>query len=163
MADINKTVALRFENGGTLSIVTDPGGVPVTEEVFNILAGSLQWTPGFREPIPQNDRGIHGDVVPGDDRDTAVQFTIRVTGDTFETLNLYERIKPIYAGGIIVKFALVFTLPDSRGAATGKKVTFGACYMADSGAYQAQPGAAFDQYVVQLVDAEPEPLIEDLP
>lgn len=131
MPDVNANVR-RFENGGTLEI--NDG---TARNVLNIVAGSLEWTPAFRERIVFKDRGAIQTPKLGDDMPSEVSCTVR-TGKFAGATELYAILMAAGTGDAPKLFATTtIKIPDSRGAVTGESLTWTNAWLAEAPTYKA--------------------------
>lgn len=142
MANINAGQERKFENGGAIIIGAD--------NVLKVREGTVRWTWGGRQPMPQMDRGVLGNVLEGNDYRGTLEFSIKYTGGitASEVVGLF-----LGAGtaGITKQQNVKVRIADHRGATTGEEFTFDNCFLAEGGLdYQAASGLEVDFLTLRL-------------
>lgn len=135
MPDVNASFR-RFENGGTLEI--NDG---TARNVLNIVAGSLEWTPAFRERIYTKDRGTYNDPMLGDNTLSEITFRVR-TGKFAASNEIYAILMQAGTGDAPKLFATTTVkIPDSKGAITGESLTWSNAWLAEPPRFASSAGS----------------------
>lgn len=144
MPDRNIGDVIRFENGGSILVGSDP--------LINVRSGTLKLKiPGY-EPIPHKDRGVLIDVYAGDERACMAEFDLAYTSP-YDASGIFAVMmgaltagimKNRIAGGKLFTFDMTVRFPDGPEATTGDQYLFNKCYLADGFAVETNSGADFD-------------------
>jgi hypothetical protein len=161
MANVNSQTPVRFEAGGKVLFGTD--------ELKNIVEGSLSFEIGGLEAVGNMDRGALTDVVAGNERPTKVTLKCKVgnpiassgAGLLPQVLGalVTNKIKPVNADGTLFTFSMTVKVPDGLGVATGTQYVFAKCYVDNPAKISVAAGAAFDEIELQMTDWEASPAI----
>lgn len=153
MPDINPSSAngqiAVFENGGTLTI--KDGGT--SYNVLHIVKGTLSYEPGGYERNIVMDRGVIKKSLQLDEQTTKVSLSVLHTTSVAagEIINL-SKASPV--NGFEKEYVVEVFIPDYRGAATGKKITFGRAIFNPC---KFSAGDRFDKLDLEFIDLEPSP------
>lgn len=120
MANVNSTVKF-FQNGGKVTL-TDGGSNYV---ILNIMDGSVEVEPGFREVHEYDDRGIMQTPIRGKDMPTKIKLKLRVgSGISSSSGEFVNIIRQAGVGDLVKLFTnIIIEIPDSRGGSTGHRLT----------------------------------------
>ncbi len=152
MASLNAGVPGRFENGGVILIGTD--------DVLQVVEGTLKWKLRGHESIPQTDRGALTVVVAGNERPCEVEFDIKYTSVFDADAILAKIMGPLVAGkvsnrtntGEIFTFDLTVRLFAAAGQAFPyDQAVFTKCYLADGIDFSAAAGQDVDKLSLKLM------------
>lgn len=137
MANLNNARAVRFEQGGVLTVGSDT--------IAQIVSGTLRFTKPRRVRRAEMDRGDFSDqVVEGDEQLGELSFDLKVTAVSHDTSEVVAALESSASSGNVTLVNLKATVADYKGATTGKDHTFTGCFIPDVAdlEYQAAgPGA----------------------
>ena len=148
MADRNSGAWQRFENGAILLLSG-------TDEIKNLVPGTLRYRVPQRERIVNMDRGVIGVVTIGDQRMCEIEFELHRTDNLDALIALF---KPAVTAGVDVPVAMTVKIPDYLGATTGNSLAFAKCFMDEGEEHQASgSGQDADKVRFHFNDAEAAP------
>ena len=156
MANTNNGSALRWENGGVLRVIKDPGGTPAPYEFLLVDKGSINYQPGLRERILIQDRGeFTGQVKAGDERVSVISFGTGLGITDFDTFLELMTDDPV--NGDIPLFTLEIEFAADNGIDTAEGVRFNDCFLPDGPQFQAAGGndRASGTFTVNALDSTP--------
>lgn len=141
MADINATVAGRFEAGGIFTI-TPQGGTALI--VLNIVPNSFKVKPPMIKPIPYTDRQaqqdpLEGEVMPGEMR-VGLRASKYAGAELFTVLTARKGTPD----GKVPLHTIEVKIPAHKSAVAGEKFTTTKAYLLEQP--QPQAGEEFDTY-----------------
>lgn len=142
----NTTAWQRVSNGAIILLGTAAAGDPIK----NLVPGSLRWKLRHRERIPNMDRGVHGSITVGDQREQEVEFQLYRTSE-FEALRALLMPGSTGTSGLDPGITFSIKIPDYLGASTGAKYEFTVGYLPDGFEDAADGGGAdVDKVTVRI-------------
>lgn len=152
MANINATIVKRFRAGGTITIGANT--------VLKVVAGTMKFTPGLREPMETKFAGLLDDVLSGDEQHTELEFDIAYTSHV-DTGEVYALLQAAPTNGKVTTYSIVVKIFDFEGDTHYETFTFALCYAASRGLTHesAGPGQPHDTLKIKLIDNEAKPAV----
>ncbi len=149
MAEVNINASpRRFEAGGRI-LINDGTDDHI---LANLEVGTLQIEEGGFGAIIDMDRSQLPDVVrEGDEQPSRISFTPKFNWETSAD-DLRTLAMAASTGGLKKLYTIVLQCPDSRGATTGKQVTFTKCFFNHPQALTT--GREYDGYPVTLISMD---------
>ena len=149
MPNYNTGDQIRFDNGGKIFFGTT---ATPTDEIINIVPGSVKHGPMPREAIQTKDRGVLGSVIVGDQRPQVIEFQVYRTALTSALL---AALKPADTNGAKTLLYVTIRYYDYLGAATGDEWKYTKVYMPDAEDQDANAeGPNLDIVTIRLLSAE---------
>ena len=156
MADKNSGKQVTFENGGVVLIGSD--------NLLNIVEGTLNYQVPGRSPIMPMDRGAILDPLPGKQRVVTGSLDVAYTSliDTDGILPLLvgalvsDKIVGVSSGALFT-FSMTVKIPDYLGATVGDQIVFAKCFLDPLIDYKAAAGDAVDKLTFKFTDCEHSP------
>ena len=137
MSDINSGNVVRFVNGGSILIGSDP--------IVNLGAGSMRFKLAKRQVWEHKDQGVISDVYEGDDMAGEFDLDVKVATGTLTGANgILAKLNGAGASGKAFKFTVKVRIPAYRGATAGEDVTLTNCYLPEGPEYQSSADADSD-------------------
>lgn len=144
MANINATVAGRFEAAGIFTI-TPQGSTALI--VLNIVPGSLKIKPPMIKPLPFTDRLVQQSPLEGEVEPGEIRVTLRVSKYAGSELFTTMTARKGTPDGYVPVHTIEIKVPAHRTSATGEKLTSTTAYVKEI----PQVGAGTDFDTMELV------------
>jgi hypothetical protein len=155
---------IKFDNPGSTIALTNGTSAPL--EVFNIVAGSLSYdVPGI-EHGAQMDRNRITGVLAGSERPCNISFTLKVTGNLFDTSEwraltsgalATSKIAQLNSTGQIFTFGIQVFHKHGTTATSGTRLTFANCVLESALNFQASAGVDSDEITASVISYDSSP------